>query len=244
MRARAASPSERSTGWISARTLKRPRIRSRAAARSASVRAARCTSQPSRARLSAAAYPMPFDAPVMSAVRPAIPRSIRLLLCLLPFCDSFGPPSGTGAVPAPRRKAGGGSGDRVTRISSRRSVRLRSPPARGAPPGATRRRAPLLKLLQPRDDPIHPDLVGVEHRPAPVDGPAVAVDPHHVDVARPKRDPFLQDLRPFVDHRYTRRSKISSRPMSSRRRTWRSSANSRMIRATTGEGFGARLPGS
>ena len=46
------------------------------------MRAARCTWHPSRARLSAAAYPMPFDAPVMSAVRPAIPRSIRLLLKL------------------------------------------------------------------------------------------------------------------------------------------------------------------
>src|SRR5882724_358032 len=56
-------------------------------------------------------------------------------------------------------------------------------------------------LLHPVAHGLEPDLIGPEHRAAPVDWPAVAVDPDHVDVARPDRDLLLQDLGPLVDHR-------------------------------------------
>ena len=39
------------------------------------------------------------------------------------------------------------------------------------------------------------------HRAAPVDRPAVPVDPHHVDVAATNGDALVEDLRSFVDHR-------------------------------------------
>src|SRR5690606_39773994 len=42
---------------------------------------------------------------------------------------------------------------------------------------------------------------GVEHRTAPVDRPAVTVDPDDVDVRGPDRDAFLEDLGALVDHR-------------------------------------------
>src|SRR3954468_15569303 len=46
-----------------------------------------------------------------------------------------------------------------------------------------------------------PDLVGVKHRSAAPDRPAIAVDPDHVDVARPVGDALLEDARALVDHR-------------------------------------------
>src|SRR3954468_10562992 len=43
-----------------------------------------------------------------------------------------------------------------------------------------------------------------EHWAAAIDGPAVAVDPHHFDIRRALGDPFLKDLRALVDHRIER----------------------------------------
>src|SRR3990172_4907356 len=57
------------------------------------------------------------------------------------------------------------------------------------------------ELEHPVADRLEADLVGPEHRAAAVDGPAVAVDPDHVDVTRADRDLLLEDLRPLVDHR-------------------------------------------
>src|SRR5712692_10351626 len=59
----------------------------------------------------------------------------------------------------------------------------------------------LLPLLHPVADGLEPDLVRPEHRAAPVDRPAVAVDPDHVDVARADRELLLEDLRSLVHHR-------------------------------------------
>src|SRR6056297_549934 len=54
-------------------------------------------------------------------------------------------------------------------------------------------------------DPVHDlgqaDRVGPVHRSATVDGPAVAVHPHHVDVAATDGDALVEDLRALVDHR-------------------------------------------
>ena len=46
---------------------------------------------------------------------------------------------------------------------------------------------------------LHADLVRVEEGTAAVARKAIAVDPDQIDVARPERDAFLQDLRPLVD---------------------------------------------
>src|SRR5215813_8417749 len=46
-----------------------------------------------------------------------------------------------------------------------------------------------------------PHAVGVMHRSAAVDRKAVAVDPDHVDIAGPLRDPLSQYARALIDHR-------------------------------------------
>src|SRR5277367_5848512 len=75
--------SEMSNAWTSARTFQRDAMLSRAASRSAWVRDTRMTFTPSSARASAEARPMPFDAPVISAV---LPRRFRSMM--LPFLSS------------------------------------------------------------------------------------------------------------------------------------------------------------
>src|SRR5262245_25068852 len=57
------------------------------------------------------------------------------------------------------------------------------------------------ELEQPVAQGLEPGRIGPEHRAAAVDGPAVAVDPDHVDVARANRDLLLQDLGALVDRR-------------------------------------------
>src|SRR5213593_635094 len=59
----------------------------------------------------------------------------------------------------------------------------------------------LLERQQPVADRLEPDLIGPEHRAAAIDGPAVAVHPDDVDVARTDRLALLEDLGAFVDHR-------------------------------------------
>src|SRR5712691_9818643 len=59
----------------------------------------------------------------------------------------------------------------------------------------------LLQRQQPVTDRLEPDLIGPEHRATAIDGPAVAVHPDDVDVARPDGLAFLEDLGAFVDHR-------------------------------------------
>src|SRR5215469_14299779 len=71
--------SERSSGYKRTATLCLATIAPRAASRSAAVRATSTTSQPSSANTSAQARPIPFEAPVTSALRPRNPRSIALL---------------------------------------------------------------------------------------------------------------------------------------------------------------------
>src|SRR5581483_5259571 len=54
----------------------------------------------------------------------------------------------------------------------------------------------LLRIIsQPVGDVLETDAVGPEHRAAAIDRPAVAVEPDHVDVARPRRDALVEDLR-------------------------------------------------
>src|SRR5881409_1265422 len=60
---------------------------------------------------------------------------------------------------------------------------------------------PVLHLQHAGLDRLEPHLVCPEHRAAPVDRPAVAVDPDHVDVARADRELLLEDLRSLVHHR-------------------------------------------
>src|SRR2546428_6483 len=60
---------------------------------------------------------------------------------------------------------------------------------------------PALGLQHAGLDRLEPHLVRPEHRAAPVDRPAVAVDPDHVDVARADRELLLEDLRSLVHHR-------------------------------------------
>src|SRR4051794_7216937 len=94
--------------------------------------------------------------------------------------------------------------------SSRRLVlaRLRGKaPAVAGEPGQQRRRLERLVVRAGRigGEAVaqigKPDLVGIEHRPAAPDRPAIAVDPDHVDVARPVGDALLEDARALVDHR-------------------------------------------
>ena len=68
--------------------------------------------------------------------------------------------------------------------------------------GLQRRIAGLLGVeREPLGDVLEADAVGVVHRAAAIDRPAVAVDPHHIDVACPLRLALFQDQRAFVDHR-------------------------------------------
>src|SRR6202034_2972085 len=57
------------------------------------------------------------------------------------------------------------------------------------------------KFLQLRQHRLQSDGVGVEHRAAAIDWPAVAVDPDDVDVGRALCFALFENLRPFVDHR-------------------------------------------
>src|SRR5262249_17280072 len=70
---------------------------------------------------------------------------------------------------------------------------------RRGPPEITARL--LLESQQPIADRLEADLVGPEHRAATVDGPAIAVHPDDVDVARADGLAFLEDLGALVDHR-------------------------------------------
>src|SRR4029077_12171455 len=54
---------------------------------------------------------------------------------------------------------------------------------------------------QPVGDVLETDLVGIEHRAAAIDRPAIAIEPDHVDIARTRRDTFFEDARTLVDHR-------------------------------------------
>src|SRR5271163_5358080 len=69
--------SERSSGNTCTATLCLATIPARAASRSAAVRDTSATSHPSSANASAQARPIPFEAPVTSALRPLKPSSIR-----------------------------------------------------------------------------------------------------------------------------------------------------------------------
>src|SRR3954451_19091239 len=56
-------------------------------------------------------------------------------------------------------------------------------------------------VRQPVGDVLQADLVGVVHRTAAIDRPAVAVYPDHVYVAGTRVYFFFEDARAFVDHR-------------------------------------------
>jgi hypothetical protein len=43
--------------------------------------------------------------------------------------------------------------------------------------------------------------IAPEHRAAAIDGPAVAVDPNHIDVGCPLCLAFLEDVISLIDHR-------------------------------------------
>src|SRR5215210_2010349 len=62
----------------------------------------------------------------------------------------------------------------------------------------------LLLPLQAFDDGAQPFGVRPEHRPAAVDRPAVAIDPHDIDVRRALGHAFLEDFGALVDHRVER----------------------------------------
>src|SRR5213594_4030584 len=85
-------------------------------------------------------------------------------------------------------------------------LRLEEPFARVRQPAQERGRlpdvaVPALGLQHAGLDRLEPHLFCPEHRAAPVDRPAVAVDPDHVDVARADRELLLEDLRSLVHHR-------------------------------------------
>src|SRR5580698_7041023 len=48
---------------------------------------------------------------------------------------------------------------------------------------------------------LEADLIGIEHWTAAIDRPAIAIEPDHIDIARPRRDFLLEDPRAFIDHR-------------------------------------------
>src|SRR5690606_13443670 len=48
---------------------------------------------------------------------------------------------------------------------------------------------------------VEADLLGPEHRPAPIDGEAIAEKVDDVDIAGPDGDAFLEDFGPLVDQR-------------------------------------------
>src|SRR2546428_8208751 len=85
-------------------------------------------------------------------------------------------------------------------------LRVQDPLAGARQPAQERGRlpdvaVPVLHLQHAGLDRLEPHLVCPEHRAAPVDRPAVAVDPDHVDVARADRELLLEDLRSLVHHR-------------------------------------------
>src|SRR6266853_452202 len=55
------------------------------------------------------------------------------------------------------------------------------------------------EALHAVDDVVQAHLVGVEHRPAPVQGKTVTGQVDHVDVGSTRCNAVLQDRRPFVD---------------------------------------------
>src|SRR5215510_12451312 len=59
----------------------------------------------------------------------------------------------------------------------------------------------VLEFEQPVAQCPEPDRIGPEHGTASIDGPAVAVDPDHVDVAGADSDLLIEDLGALVDHR-------------------------------------------
>src|SRR6266550_3288303 len=48
---------------------------------------------------------------------------------------------------------------------------------------------------------LQADLIGIEHRAAAIDRPAIAIEPDHVDIARTRGDALFQYPRALVDHR-------------------------------------------
>src|SRR5580704_3807712 len=58
-----------------------------------------------------------------------------------------------------------------------------------------------LKFLEPGEHRLQSDRVGVEHRAAAIDRPAVAVDPDDVDVGGALGFTLFEDFRALVDHR-------------------------------------------
>src|SRR5262245_66579511 len=95
------------------------------------------------------------------------------------------------------------------------------------------------------------DAVGIMHRPAAIDREAVAIDPDHVDIARPPRDSLTQDAGALVDHREQQafdhrilaeraarnaalRRRIDDQPLDLRIRFWRARARLIEIKPATG----------
>src|SRR5439155_22433236 len=54
---------------------------------------------------------------------------------------------------------------------------------------------------QPFRDDMDAYLVRKEHRAAGLGRPAVSIEPDQIDVARPLRDPFLENSCALIDHR-------------------------------------------
>src|SRR3954468_4095663 len=50
-------------------------------------------------------------------------------------------------------------------------------------------------------DVLQADAIGPEHRATAVDRPAVTIEPDHIDIARPRRDAFIEDTSTLVHHR-------------------------------------------
>src|SRR6202041_1459545 len=48
---------------------------------------------------------------------------------------------------------------------------------------------------------LQADLIGIEHRAAAIDRPAIAIEPDHIDIAGARRDLFFENSRAFIDHR-------------------------------------------
>src|SRR5262249_10732444 len=101
-----------------------------------------------------------------------------------------------------------GNDDRSITVPSpgRRPVRVEAGEGRAAPGELRQQRGrgpagpvPSLELPDPGVDRLHPDRVGIPHRPAAVGGEPVAVDVNDVDVAGPQGDPLFQDSRALVD---------------------------------------------
>src|SRR5436305_8978150 len=63
---------------------------------------------------------------------------------------------------------------------------------------------PRFLAFEALDDLAEPLGIRPEHRPAAIDGPAVAIDPDDIDVGRTLGNAFLEDFRALVDHRVER----------------------------------------